>query len=145
MTLRTHLVDSHIALAKCFAAACGHHRTASEALTDGPEKACHDAMAKTFSDQADHHMKCAQACASMDMNDGVPVGDTHGPSKVLSHAERFGKVADDGVAGTVPDNPNVRLVTRAGSPSVEEIEKANGTAAIPEKHRQVFERRTAGE
>jgi hypothetical protein len=116
---------------------CKIHNTCHDALEDGEQKEFHKAAAAEHLRMADHHAECCKAMMA------------DGPSKILSplERERFGKVADDGVrvAGTVPDNPNVRLVTRAGSPSVEEIEKANGTAAIPEKHRQVFERRTAGE
>jgi hypothetical protein len=135
MSLRVHLVDSHSAIAKHFAKCCGLHKTYSATLQDGPEKTLHDGLAKAFSDQADHHVKAAMECSSMDLGPSIATGDIHGPSKVLGDRDRFGKAGDDGVRGTIPSNPNVTAVPRTGAPNPDEdVSKVAGP------HGHIFER-----
>jgi hypothetical protein len=72
------------------------------------------------------------------LDDGIPTGDIHGPTKVtklaLRDEDRFNDVIPDGVF----------LVPRAGSPTEADIQKAADGGQVPEQVRHMFERRAAG-
>jgi hypothetical protein len=115
--------------------AAAHDAMAKDVACVGPAKKfhetmrdCHKACADSHSAHAQWHLDKCQECEGMDISS---TRDTHGP-KVLVNS--FGKAVEDGVSGIAPDNPSVRLVVRAGSPSPEEITKVDG------KHAHIFER-----
>jgi hypothetical protein len=138
MGLRMHLVTAHTNDAEHHRDCAKCHSAFAKTLSDGPEKDFHNEMAKCHMVHAEKCVACARSAS--EMSDSIATGDTHGPSKILSPRERFGKAAeDDGVSGIAPPNPNLKLITREGSPSPEEVEKVSG------KHAHIFDRRVAAE
>jgi hypothetical protein len=112
MGLRSHLVSMHTERGEFHRDCAKTHSAFAKTLSDGPERDFHNDMSKCHLAHAEKCIACARSASEME--DSIPTGDTHGPAKILSSAERFGKMTE--VAGAIPDNPNLTAVPRFGAP-----------------------------
>jgi len=120
MGLRSHLIDVHTAHAEHHASCAKAHDALHKALEDGPEKEFHKTM-------RDNHILSAEKCVgharmASALDDAIPVGDGRGP-KVLANS--FGKAVETDVIGIAPQNPNLTLVSRFGSPTPDDLENVS--------------------
>lgn len=134
--MRQHLIDAHIDRGEFHTECAKAHEVYAKTLSDGPERDLHTQMCKCHTGAA---AKCvARAREASALDDGIPTGDIHGPTKVtklaLRDEDRFNDVIPDGVF----------LVPRAGSPTEADIQKAADGGQVPEQVRHMFERRAAG-
>jgi hypothetical protein len=120
MGLRTHLVTAHTNDGEFHRDCAKAHSAFAKTLSDGPERDFHSEMSKSHLAHAEKCIACARSASELE--DGISTCDTHGPTKILSAAERFGKMAE--VVGAIPDNPHVTAVPRFGAPTPEEVEKS---------------------
>lgn len=138
MGLRQHLVDAHTAHGEFHSACMKAHDAYHKVLDDGPEKEFHKSMRDAHMAACEKSIASARHASTLD--DSIPTGATGVPHKVtLPGEDRFSKIEVDGVQaihGGVPEG--LRLVSRFGSPSPDELEKAAGQ--IPDSVKHIFER-----
>jgi hypothetical protein len=157
MSLRKFLTDHHVEAAKhyarltaCEKAKASSHDALAKTLPEGAQKDHHMQMcaacekaASHHSREADRHVAAAQEVSTMDMGEGIPTGDTHGPAKVAigDPDNRFAKDTDGVVGIRPPDPERLRAIPRFGSPTPEDLEKDTAEANLQKL--PAFARRTA--
>lgn len=127
MGLRQHLVDAHTANGEFHSACMKAHDAYHKTLDDGPEKDFHKSMRDAHMAACEKCVSCARHASQLD--DSIPVGDTHGPHKAML-ADPRSRSSD-----IVPDG--VQLVPRFGVDPAE-IEKANASGTIPDSVKHIF-------
>lgn len=131
MGLRNHLVTMHSNAAEHHRDCAKAHDAYAKTLNDGAEKNFHQKMRDCH---VAHGEKCvAHARAASQLDDSIPVGDTHGPGKVkiAADVDRFRKDATSEVAGIHPEMPErLRMMPRSGD--LRDLAKTQGEEKLAE-------------